>query len=157
MHLRFSISLAAAIILSGQAFAFAQQTETQTPWRVELLELHNTARKTSQLPPFQRNEKLSAAAQRHAVHMAQTGKFDHQGIGDGDIPARIAAAGYQAKAHAENLLWGPSKVEIVHQAWMESELHRANILGNFREIGFGRATAENGRIYWVAVFGVPRQ
>jgi uncharacterized protein YkwD len=43
------------------------------------------------------------------------------------------------------------------RAWMESKLHRENILGpNYTDIGLGTARDQNGQIYYTQVFTKPQ-
>lgn len=54
--------------------------------------------------------------------------------------------------YGENIAWGSSTAVDVMNLWMNSEGHRANILGGYKSIGIG-CVEVNGRYYWVQCFG----
>lgn len=142
--------LLSTCVLSLDALAGSPSAD----WHAELLSLHNTARREADAPPLRANKLLALAAQRHADHMARTGKVGHKDIGDGDIPSRIEAAGYPAARWGENIAWGPAAASAAQKIWMESKQHREQLLaGRFAEVGFGRAVGAKGVVYWVACFG----
>ena len=90
--------------------------------------------------------------------MAETGRLDHvlPGQPHPRPEDRLAAAGYEGQAWAENLAMGDEPSDIV-ASWMASAVHRANILNrNYTETGVGLASDNAGRRYYVQVFGRPR-
>jgi hypothetical protein len=42
-------------------------------------------------------------------------------------------------------------------AWMSSPGHRANVLGDYSEVGFGMSSSATGVLYWCVDFGTPLQ
>jgi uncharacterized protein YkwD len=121
----------------------------------EVVEAHNARRGKAGLSPLSRNPLLEASAKQHARDMAGRRKMFHQG-GDGSSPFdRMQRNGYQFVAAAENVAYGFDEVEAVMVGWMKSPGHRRNILGNFSEIGVGRAIASDGASYWCVTFGTP--
>ena len=139
-------------------FAIAQEARTSYPAR--LLAAHNAARAQQKLPALTYDVLLAKAAQAHANHMAATGKFAHDGIGDGTIVERIDAAKYDWSRAGENIAWtskGTAEdTNMAMKVWLESPPHKMQILSpNFQEVGFGRAVASSGKVYWVACFGSP--
>lgn len=106
------------------------------------------------------NDVLSAAAQLKANDMAAKGYFSHVSP-DGTSPwFWIQKAGYAYTDAGENLAVNFMDSDEVHNAWMNSPGHRANILRNgFTEIGIATASGTyNGRsaIFVVQYFGKPR-
>ena len=98
---------------------------------------------------------LEAAAMEHARDMADRHKMAHRG-GDGSSPFdRMKRQGYRFRTAAENVAYGFEDVDSVMTGWMKSPGHRRNILGNFSEIGVGRAIARDGASYWCVTFGTP--
>jgi uncharacterized protein YkwD len=102
-----------------------------------LLELHNAERAKKSLPPLRIDPKLTTAAVAHSRHMAQVGKLAHFGINDGDPWSRMKDAGYSFSSASENVAWGQPDPKTAVSDWMSSSGHRANILGNFVDAGFG--------------------
>ncbi len=106
------------------------------------------------------NETLAYAAQLKANDMAEKGYFAHISP-DGTTPWYwIQQAGYSYSDAGENLAVNFVDSEEVHNAWMNSPTHRANILRDgFTEIGIATASGMyNGRsaIFVVQYFGKPR-
>lgn len=103
------------------------------------------------------NDKLVFAAQLKANDMAQKSYFAHISP-EGVTPWHwFEEAGYSYIYAGENLAVNFSRSEDVEEAWMNSPLHRANILNNrYKEIGI--ATAEgtykgNKTTFVVQMFG----
>lgn len=114
----------------------------------ELLKLHNRAsRGWMSLDP-----RLCRAAQKHAEWMYQSRRLSHTGAGGSSHGQRIAAAGYEATATAENIAAGYETPSEAIEAWMSSRGHRRNIGRGYANIGFGKA----GR-YWCVVFADPAE
>lgn len=106
------------------------------------------------------NDTLAYAAQLKANDMAEKGYFAHISP-DGTTPWYwIQKAGYSYSDAGENLAVNFVDSEEVHNAWMNSPTHRANILRDgFTEIGIATASGVyNGRsaIFVVQYFGKPR-
>jgi uncharacterized protein YkwD len=144
--------------------AFAAQTngdDATQPYQLQLLALHNAVRAAEKLPPLAHDQLLAKAATAHAAHMARTGKFAHDGIGDGTIDSRIDDAGYNWLRAGENIAWSSKGTEsdtrLAMKIWLDSPPHRMQLLSDFREVGFARATAADGKVYWVACFGTPQK
>ena len=121
----------------------------------QVVEAHNARRAKAGLSALTINPELQAAAMEHARDMAERRKMAHKG-GDGSSPFdRMKRQGYPFRAAAENVAYGFDDVESVMTGWMRSPGHRHNILGNFSEIGVGRAIARDGASYWCVTFGTP--
>lgn len=89
------------------------------------------------------DDDLGEKAQAWAEHLAQQGYLSHSNLSDG------APAGWQRLG--ENVGYGPT-IASVHQGYMNSSGHRANILDSrFNFIGVGYAKSGN-RVYTVQVF-----
>jgi uncharacterized protein YkwD len=123
-----------------------------------VLDLTNAERSRAGLPPLQGNGRLVQAAQLHAEQMVVVRRMDHV-LSGVQYPApedRLAAAGYDWRAYAENVAVGQRGAAEVVSAWMQSPGHRANILNaKYTELGFGFALDGNGRPYYAQVFGRP--
>jgi uncharacterized protein YkwD len=121
----------------------------------DLLRLVNTERQRVNAPPLIMNDKLTAAAQRHAQDMATGRRMSHDGSDGSTMRSRIDATRYSWSNIGENVAMGQPTAAEVMSAWMNSPGHRQNILNPaFTELGIGYAT-DSGRIYWAQVFGRP--
>jgi uncharacterized protein YkwD len=111
----------------------------------QLLLLHNHERELKGRPGFVLDNYLVNYAQNHAKWMATKNKMQHSDISV--LMSRYAFAG-------ENIAWNQRNPQEVVDDWMHSPGHRANILNrNFTKVGFGKATAKDGSLYWCTVFG----
>jgi uncharacterized protein YkwD len=86
--------------------------------------------------------QLTTKAQNWAQHLAQQGYLSHSNLASG------APAGWRSLG--ENVGMG-SSINGVHNAFMASSGHRANILGNYNYVGTGYAVG-HGRVWVVHEF-----
>ena len=90
--------------------------------------------------------------------MGERDKISHN-IG-GSLPKRVAAAGYDWGAVAENLGAGYSSLGDVIAGWKASSGHRANLLNPLvTEIGIAAVATPPGskhRNYWALVLATPQ-
>jgi hypothetical protein len=138
-----------------QSIFFAEVTSTS------LLELVNESRDESGLAPLTLNDQLNLAAYQKAQDMINNQYFAHHS------PAGITPwhwfgqAGYRYQYAGENLAIHFFDSAKVHQAWMDSPTHRANILGSsYREMGLAVVQGEmEGQQTTIVVqlFGSPYQ
>jgi uncharacterized protein YkwD len=121
----------------------------------ELITLINQQRAQNGLPPLQKSDALCQAARLHSNDMAQNNFLSHTGS-DGSSPwDRLADAGYHLWTGGENVGAGyPTAADMVN-GWMNSAGHRANILGNFCDVGAGYAYSGTStyRHYWTLDLG----
>jgi uncharacterized protein YkwD len=111
----------------------------------------NQERKAHGLPSLSSDEALANAARKHAQRMAEQGTISHQLPGEPSLPARAKAAGARFSWLSENVDEGPSATAI-HQSFMKSPQHRANILdGDMDSAGIGVAE-RNGQMFAVEDF-----
>lgn len=87
----------------------------------------NAERMQRGLPPVKWDETLHRAAQRHAGEMAARASISHQYPGEADLANRGHEAGAKFTVISENVAEAWSAPEI-HDAWMRSPDHRANLL-----------------------------
>jgi hypothetical protein len=122
----------------------------------EVLLLVNQERAEAGLHALAWNDQLANAARSHSLDMATQNYFSHTGL-DGSSPGeRITAAGYTWQTYGENIAYGYATPAAVMTGWMNSDGHRANILGkSFCELGVGLAEHANSgfQIYWTQDFG----
>jgi uncharacterized protein YkwD len=113
--------------------------------RASILCLVNADRSRRGLVSLRENVRLRSAAVAHSSDMVGHGYFAHTTPGGETFVDRILAAGYTSRTSdwslGENLAWGTGDVGTprgVHDAWMRSSGHRANILkASYRDLGIG--------------------
>lgn len=129
---------------------------THADYEARIIELVNEQRAGQGLPPMKFSAPLSDAARYHAADMLQDDYFNHQ-THDRSSNTLVKVCNWSDRLKVyytiysglgENIAVGYTSPESVMAGWMNSSGHRANILGNYREIGVGYA--DN---YWVQDFG----
>ena len=130
----------------------------------QVLKLTNGYRQQAGLQPLQLNPTLTTAAYGHSLDMATQDFFGHVGSNGSTVFNRLDTAGYRYTTAGENIAAGFTTAKSVVQAWMNSPLHRQNILTPFLEevgIGFVFLPSDSGKLklryYWTQDFGVPQE
>ena len=115
-------------------------------------------RAESGLGPVTVDSRLMQAAADHARAMAARDKIGHR-VG-GSLAKRVARAGYDWGATAENLGAGYPTLDAAMAGWKGSAGHRANLLNRLvTEIGVAAFAAPPGsrrRTYWTLILATPR-
>lgn len=109
-----------------------------------IVALANDARAQNGLGGLVRNGALDAVALNWANQMAANGTLSHNPSVGSQIPGGWRGWG-------ENVAQGYASGSAVHNGWMNSPGHRANILGTFTDIGTALIQA-NGTTWAVQVF-----
>jgi|JI10StandDraft_1071094.scaffolds.fasta_scaffold07725_5 hypothetical protein len=105
--------------------------------RGDLFAAANASRAANGMAGFSLNGQLNNSAQAKAQHMADVNYWAHVAP-DGTQPWYFfEAAGYNYSRAGENLAYGFSTSYATNDGWMNSPSHRANILGDYAEVGFG--------------------
>lgn len=118
----------------------------------EVIRLANAVRTSMGLGMLTCHDAIAVTARKHSQDMCRQDYFSHTGL-DGSSPFdRMRREGVSYRTAGENIAWGQSTAAAVHEAWMNSRGHRANILnGAFGRIGVGYERC-GGRPYWTQVF-----
>ncbi|WP_162914848.1 CAP domain-containing protein [Desertibaculum subflavum] len=135
--------------------------------RRHALDLVNRARHDEGLGPLMLRPAANAAAQAHADDMLARGYYSHTAPSGATVIDRYQqAGGSTSHLAAENIArcatcQPPSigaSVEALHEGWMQSPLHRDNILRRgVTAFGFGIAASAERGLYAVQVFAGPGQ
>lgn len=119
----------------------------QEAWKIVLLA--NQARAEAGAGPLKWDPALALAARQHCLRMVAAGQLSHQFPGEPDVSARAAEAGAHFSLIEENVAIAPSPAAI-HDAWMHSPGHRANLLNSqVDHVGVAVVAGPNG-LYAVA-------
>lgn len=153
----FAIALLAWVGASGaqmvaraQWISAAQEGRGNMPAEAEEIRaLANEARAQAGVGPLVWDQALAAAALRHCLRMAAEGPISHQYSGEPDLSARTAGAGAHFSVIEENVATGPTG-SAIHEEWMHSPGHRANLLSpDVDRVGIA-VVAARGVLYAVA-------
>jgi len=108
-----------------------------------LIDLANSSRTENGLADLTENSRLTSAAYAKANDMLSNDYFAHTSPSGKTPWDFIKAVGYDYTYAGENLAIGYNADKELHDAWMDSPTHRANILnGNFHEIGIAVVNGE---------------
>jgi hypothetical protein len=139
-----------AMVLPTELAAKSRAQETTGLARV-LFDFANKERTTHGLAELKWDDRLAAAAQGHAQRMAEKNTLSHQFPGEADPTTRARQAGALFSKIAENVALA-SSINVIHENWMNSPSHRANILDKELD-SVGIAVAErNGVLFAVQDF-----
>jgi cysteine-rich secretory family protein len=105
------------------------------PQAEQLFALANRTRAAQGLGTLKWDPALATAAMQHCVRMAAEGPISHRYGGEPDLTARAGQAGAHFSLIEENIAVGPNPASV-HQGWMNSPGHRANLLSpNINRVG----------------------
>jgi hypothetical protein len=115
----------------------------------QIFALANEARTQAGVGRLDWDPALAAAALAHCERMAAEGPISHQYRGEQDLTTRTAGAGAHFSVIEENVAVGPS-ADAIHEEWMQSPGHRANLLSpDVDRVGVA-VVAARGVLYAVA-------
>ncbi|MEI7054816.1 CAP domain-containing protein [Nocardioides sp. CCNWLW239] len=132
-----ALLLAAAALLVGAGPASAGEGGS-------IKRLANAARSEAGLDPLTRDSALDGLARRWAYKIAADGSLSH----NPDLAEQVPQ-GWQGVG--ENVAMGYPTGAEMHRGWMNSEGHRANILGDYTHIGIAFVVVD-GTSWGVQVF-----
>ncbi|WP_232842049.1 CAP domain-containing protein [Terrimesophilobacter mesophilus] len=129
----FGMLAAGAIVASFMVFATA--APASAAGENTILTLINRDRAAVGLGPLKFNAAINAVALAWAKTMAANDSMVHNPDYSSQIPTGWTRAG-------ENIARGFPTPEAVHDAWMHSTGHRANILGDYTDVGIAFITVD---------------
>lgn len=127
--------------------------------REGLLAATNAARAANGKAALNLNSKLNNSAQAKGNDMINNDYWAHVSPTGTQPWYWFHQAGYSFTKAGENLAYGFDNSQQINDAWMNSSGHRANVLGDYKDVGFGIASGSNyqGGEYTVVVahYGKP--
>lgn len=139
------LAMAALFVFASAAFA-----TTKAAAEEQFVDKINAERKARGLGGLTVDVRLTRVAREWSAQMAASGQLSHR-------PNLAAAVGGDWQTLAENVgrarlvtVDEPALVERLHQAFMDSPGHRANVLGPYDGVGVGVTVAQDGTM-WVTV------
>lgn len=123
---------------TGSVLAYATSMS-----RSELLSATNAFRAQNGLGPLSLNGQLNTSSQNKAQHMVNNNYWAHDAP-DGTTPWYFFdQAGYNYIRAGENLAYGFNTSQETVNGWIGSPGHRANMLGDYKDVGFGFVDGPN--------------
>jgi uncharacterized protein YkwD len=110
----------------------------------KLWQLTNAARVTAGLSKLRLNPKLDTSAINKCNDMVAKDYWDHKDPAGRQPWHFITDAGYSYTTAGENLAWGFSSTQALFDGWMNSQVHRTDILrSTYTDVGFGVCHSDN--------------
>jgi len=147
-----------ALVLYALLAASSVRADLSDPAEAAFLELLNATRVSEGRAPLIMAPALQTLARDWSLHQVRTQRLSHRSPASQAswIEAQFSPRWRQV---GENVGVGYS-VESLHETFMRSPAHRANVLGDFTHVGIGSARDEAGRIWvtfnFVTLSGKPR-
>ena len=154
--LLFSLSSVFTFALPSGAFAWGTEAFSASS-EADLVALTNRSRASAGLKALKVDSSLTSIARWRSKDMIQRDYFSHTIPGYGKVWDKLAAVGYCYKVAGENIGWNNYPDDIatasIHQMFMNSSGHRANILGSgWDVIGVGAYKGPTGKKMWTVLF-----
>ena len=123
----------------------------------ELVALTNRARANAGLKALTVDSTLHSIARWRSKDMIDRDYFSHTIPGYGKVFDKLDSEGYCYKLAGENIGWNNNPdseaTAVIHQMFMDSAGHRANILGDTWDvIGVGAYKGADGKKMWTVLF-----
>ena len=128
-------AVAGLIVAAGAVFGVAAPASAYD--EPAILSHANQSRAEAGLGPLQMNSTMNAVALAWAQQMDAANNMSHNPSYSSQIPGGWSKAG-------ENVAHGYQTGAAVHAGWMSSPGHKANILGDFTDIGIAHISGANG-------------
>jgi uncharacterized protein YkwD len=144
-----TVSLVAALLLLLAAGAASAQQSAGAA-EEQMTQLINAERRAAGLAPLRSNVQLTGVGRSWTPRMAAAGSLSHNpNLGTEVAGAWTRLAENVGVARPSGSETPAAMVERLHRAFMASPGHRANVLGDFEQIGIGSTWRDGG--LWVTV------
>jgi len=162
---RSAALVVAVAFMATSAFALAMPSATLA-WSAgapsssseqQLVALTNQSRAAAGLKALKVDSTLTSVARWRSKDMITNNYFSHDIPGYGMVFKKLDSIGYCYKVAGENIGWNTYPDDVattqIHQAFMGSPGHRANILGtDWNVMGVGSYKGSDGKKMWTVLF-----
>lgn len=132
------------------------QTQEEISFADRVFELVNAERTNRGLAPFKKTDTLTEVANLRAWELAEV--FGHKRPNGKGFSDAFVEKGLAYSYVGENIAGGQTTPEDVVGAWMNSDVHRANILDKditYMGVGFYKLPGTQYTYYWSQSFYIP--
>ncbi|MCR8745004.1 CAP domain-containing protein [Romboutsia lituseburensis] len=129
-----------------------ESEEIKKSFELQIIDLTNSVRYKKNLNGLKYSESATNSSVKHSTDMACSNFFDHKNKREESPFDRMKKEGISYVAAGENIAAGQTSAIYAHEAWMNSEGHRKNILGDYNNIGVGVAFGGHYKIYYTQNF-----
>ena len=130
--------------------------ELRESYERELFDLANTVRVRFGKTPFKPDEAISALARSDSTDMVERDFFSHKNPDGKDPFERMKDEGIAYSEAAQNIACGQTSAIFAHEALMNSQGHRDNILGSYTRFGSGVALGGKMSVYYTQYIYTPQ-
>lgn len=150
LKLFYSVAIVSMLLVSPLRMVSQNANGTNVQTAAEqIVALANQARAENSGGRLRWDPELAKAALIHCRRMAAEGPISHRYAGEPDLAARANQAGAHFNVIEENVAVGPTAA-VIHDEWMHSPGHRANLLSpDVDRVGVA-VVASRGVLYAVA-------
>jgi hypothetical protein len=138
--------LASVLVIALATLGFSASAGADSGSEQSFLSAINSTRSSAGLGSLKMDSGLQSHARKHTGDMIAADEIYHSSSGE-----LQSAAGSGWEKLGENVGRGGS-VSSLHQAFLDSPGHKANILGDYNYVGIGTGTSDNGVLYVTVVF-----
>lgn len=119
----------------------------------EMINYINQARSNAGLSTLSYCSQLTSVARAKSRDMIDNNYFSHTSPRYGELGDMLSAHGVNYRSAGENLAMNTNgSVRAAHNSLMNSSGHRANILGNYKQVGVGIEVKSDGSHYYTQLF-----
>jgi uncharacterized protein YkwD len=158
VSLAFAVAFTSAVGLAmpRPVAAWSANTFSSSSER-ELVALTNRSRASAGLRSLRVDSTLASVARWRSKDMIDRDYFSHDIPGYGSVFKKLDSKGYCYHVAGENIGWNTypddEATTAIHQMFMDSSGHRANILGRAWDvIGVGAYKGSDGKKMWTVLF-----
>ncbi|HSQ89059.1 CAP-associated domain-containing protein [Romboutsia sp.] len=126
--------------------------ELKKSFELQVIDLANSVRYQRNLNALKYSKKATISATKHSQDMMEKKYFDHINKENKSPFDRMKKEGIVYIRAGENIAAGQASAIYAHEAWMNSEGHRKNILGDYNNIGVGVVFGGHYNIYYTQNF-----
>lgn len=132
---------------------YAKENEDlRKSYELQVIDLVNSVRQQRNLNKLDYSGNATISSRKHSQDMLEKDYFDHVNKENQSPFDRMKKEGIVYNAAAENIAAGQTSAIYAHEAWMNSEGHRKNILGNYNYIGVGVSFGGYYNLYYTQNF-----
>jgi uncharacterized protein YkwD len=156
--LAIAFALTSVVTLATPRPAVAWSTGTfSSSSEKALISMTNRSRASAGLRSLRVDSTLTSVARWRSKDMIDRDYFSHTIPGYGSVFKKLDSKGYCYKVAGENIGWNTypddEATAAIHQMFMDSSEHRANILGKAWDvIGVGAYKGPDGKKMWTVLF-----
>ncbi|MGL4912777.1 MAG: CAP-associated domain-containing protein [Romboutsia sp.] len=129
-----------------------ESDELANSFELQVIDLTNSERYQRNLNGLKYSENATISSRKHSKDMGDNNFFEHTNKKNESPFDRMKKENIIYIGAGENIAAGQTSAIYAHEAWMNSEGHRKNILGDYNNIGVGVVFGGYYKIYYTQNF-----